>query len=51
MTGQKEEKKEKEEEEKENKEEEKRENWRRGTRWAGDTEGSIRGPRGPKNDF
>ena len=47
MTGQKEEKKER-EEEKENKEEEMKENWRRRTGWAG---GSIRGPRGPKNDF
>ena len=51
VTGQKEEKKEKEEEEKENKEEEKKENWRRRTGRAGDIEGSIRGPRGPKNDF
>ena len=50
MTGQKEEKKEK-EEEKENKEEEKKENWRRGTGKAGDIEGSIRGPHGPKNEF
>ena len=52
MVSEKEEKEEKEEEEeKENKEEEKKENWQRRTERAGDIEGSIRGPRGPKNIF